>query len=398
VTARHDVVVIGGGIVGLATARALRAAGRGVVVLDKEPAVGTHQSGHNSGVIHSGVYYRPGSEKARLCVEGRRLLERYCDDRGIPRRRDGKVIVARSVDELDRLGELARRGRAQGLATRVVGPQELAHLEPHATGVAALHVPETGVVDFAAVTATLADDLVEGGGAVVVDAEVTAITISDAGVTVTTPGGELHGELLVNCAGLQSDRVARLAGEQPGVRIVPFRGEYHELVPAREHLVRSLVYPVPDPRFPFLGVHLTRGIDGRVHVGPNALLALAREGRNRTSMDRRDLRALVVDPALWRLGWRYGRTGAAEVLRATSRRLLVRELRRLIPAVTSDDLLPAGSGVRAQAVDGDGRLLDDFAIIERERAVHVLNAPSPAATAALAIGRAIAATVARRAC
>jgi (S)-2-hydroxyglutarate dehydrogenase len=397
-TDRHDVIVIGAGIVGLATARALRATGAGVFVVEKEPVVGAHQSSHNSGVIHSGVYYRPGSEKARLCVEGRLLLEGFCDDRGIPRRRDGKVIVARSVDELERLQELARRGRAQGLDVRVVGPQGLAELEPHATGLAALHVPETGVVDFAAVTAALADELVDDGGELLVGAEVTAVTTSGDGVTIATTRGDVHGAVVVNCAGLQSDRVARLAGEEPDIRIVPFRGEYHELVPAKEHLVRSLVYPVPDPRFPFLGVHLTRGIDGRVHVGPNALLALAREGAHRASVDRADLRALALDPALWRLGRRYGRTGAAEVARAASRRLLVRELRRMIPAIGPGDLAPAGSGVRAQAVDGAGRLLDDFAIIERERAVHVLNAPSPAATASLAIGRSIAAIVTRRAC
>lgn len=395
---RVDVVVIGAGIVGLATARALRAGGAGVVVVDKEPTVGAHQSGHNSGVIHSGVYYRPGSEKARLCVEGRRLLEAYCDERGVPRRRDGKVIVARGVDELGRLQELAERGRANGLAVRVIGPRELAALEPHVTGAAALHVPETGVVDFAAVTAALAADLVDAGGELVLDAEVTAVDTTVGGVAVTTPGGVLHGDVLVNCAGLQSDRVARLSGERPDVRIVPFRGEYHELVPAKEHLVRALVYPVPDPRFPFLGVHVTRGIDGRVHVGPNALLALAREGYRRASVDRTDLRALAVDPALWRLALRYGSTGGAEVARAASRRLLARELQRMVPAVGPDDLVPAGSGVRAQAVDGAGRLLDDFAVIERERAVHVLNAPSPAATASLAIGRRIAELVRRRAC
>ncbi len=398
VTAPTEVVVIGAGIVGLATARALQSGGAHVVVLDKERSVGAHQSGHNSGVIHSGVYYRPGSEKARLCVEGRRLLEAFCDERGIPRRRDGKVIVARAVDELERLQELEVRGRANGLAVRFIGRRELAELEPHVEAAAALHVPETGVVDFAAVTATLADDLVSAGGELDLGAEVVAIEAGVDRVTVHTTTGARRGTVVVNCAGLQSDRIARLAGEHPDVRIVPFRGEYHELVPSREHLVRALVYPVPDPRFPFLGVHLTRGVDGRVHAGPNALLALAREGYGWTRVDPGDVRAMATDTALWRLAGRYGGTGAAEVARSISRRLLVRDLRHLVPAIGPGDLVAGGSGVRAQAVTADGRLLDDFAIITGPRAVHVLNAPSPAATASLAIGRRIAALVADGPC
>lgn len=383
------VVVIGAGIIGLATARALALRGdpRAVVVLDKEPEVGLHQSGHNSGVVHAGVYYPPGSRKAELCTRGRIELEAWCRAAGVPRERCGKVVVATRVSELAPLQALRARAEGNGLAVRLLDRRALAEVEPHADGVAALHVPATGVVDFAAVTRALADELRSMGVTLALGQAVTAIDEGSDGVRVATPDHAITAARLVNCAGLHSDRVARLAGVPTPVRIVAFRGEYHALRPERAHLVRHLIYPVPDPRFPFLGVHLSRGIDGGVHVGPNAVLALAREGYRWADVSGRDLGALARDRAAWRLGARHWRTGLAELARSADRRRLVRDVQRLVPDVGPDDLVPAGAGVRAQAVADDGRLVDDFALIETPRSVHVLNAPSPGATASFAIGR-----------
>jgi L-2-hydroxyglutarate oxidase len=393
-----DIVVVGAGIVGLATARALvrRRPTARLVVVDKAPRVAAHQSSHNSGVLHSGVYYAPGSLKARLCVEGRAALERLCTAWGVPWRRCGKVIVATSVDELARLDELRRRADANGIEARLVDRRGLAELEPWADGVAALHVPATGIVDFAAVCRALADDLTDRGVELALGEEVTGVERRADGVVVRTSAGRRRARGLVNCAGLHSDRLARLAGARPPVRIVPFRGEYHELAPEGDHLVRALVYPVPDPRFPFLGVHLTRGLDGRVHAGPNAVPALAREGYRRRDVDRATVLALATDGATRRLARRYWRTGAEELWRSWSRRRLARALQRLVPDLRAEDLRPSGAGVRAQAVRPDGSLVDDFAFAETPRAIHVLNAPSPAATAALAIGGMIAARALER--
>jgi (S)-2-hydroxyglutarate dehydrogenase len=383
-----DVVVIGAGIVGLAAARALlaRRPGLRLVVIDKEPGVAHHQSGHNSGVLHSGLYYRPGSLKAQLCTSGRTALEDYCADHGISLERCGKVVVATETSELARLSDLRDRGRANGLEVTLLDRRGLAEHEPHADGIAALFVPATGVVDFSAVCRRLADDIVLAGGDIRLCEAVSALRETEGAVVVETAGGSLRSGLVVNCSGLQTDRVARLAGARPSTRIVPFRGEYAELVPQRRHLVRHLIYPVPDPRFPFLGVHFTRGIDGEVHAGPNAVLATAREGYRWGRVDRHDVSALARDQALWRLARRYWRTGLGEVSRSISRTLMVRALQRLVPDVRATDLVPAGAGVRAQAVSDDGTLLDDFAIERSRRMVHVLNAPSPAATSSLAIG------------
>lgn len=388
-----DVAVVGGGIVGLATARAL-ALERGwrVVVLEAEDEVARHQTGHNSGVIHSGLYYQPGSLKAETCVAGRDALYRFCAEQGVAFERCGKLVVAVDEREVPALDELERRGRANGLAgVRRLGPEEIREREPQVAGVAGLEVPETGIVDYPAVARALAGELGRHGGEVTTGARVAGVRAVAGGLAVETAAGAVEARYLVNCAGLQCDRVARLCGVAPAVAIVPFRGEYYEVVPARRGLVRHLVYPVPDPRFPFLGVHFTRTVDGRLEAGPNAVLALRREGYRWRDVSLRDLAAMARFPGFWRLGLRYGRTGAMEVRRSLSKRRFVAALSRLVPAITEDDVEAAGSGVRAQAVDRSGRLVDDFYLMAGERSLHVLNAPSPAATAALAIGAAIAA-------
>lgn len=387
-----DAVVVGAGIVGLATARALRRADPGttVLVLDKEPAVATHQTGRNSGVVHSGLYYRPGSLKARLVAAGRDELMALCRERGLRLDVCGKVVVATTESELAPLDELARRATANGVPARRLSPAELAEVEPHATGLAALHVPTAAIVDFGEIARALAAEL-DAHGEVRLDTAVHAIRTERDHVVVETETGPVRARMAVNCAGLHADVLARASGAATDVRIVPFRGEYHELVPARRHLCRHLIYPVPDPRFPFLGVHLTRMVDGTVHVGPNAVLALAREGYSWGRVDLAEVRSLATSPALRRIAARHWRTGAGEVLRSASRRALVRALRRLVPEIGPADLVPAGAGVRAQACLPDGTLLDDFAVERHGRVVHVLNAPSPAATASLAIGAHVAA-------
>jgi len=398
-----DAVVIGAGIVGLATARAIQLSDPklSVVVVDKETTVAGHQSGHNSGVIHAGLYYAPGSQKAELCQQGRDELMAWCDRHEVPWRRCGKVVVATDPDELAQLDVLAGRAEANGIATVRLDPAGLAEIEPHAAGLAALHVPSTAIVDYKAVCAGLAEGIRDRGGVIVLGARVDTIdrapVAPPGSVVVHTSAGSIRAPRLANCAGLASDRVTEAAGDQPGAAIMPFRGEYHELIPARRHLVRTLIYPVPDPRFPFLGVHLTSMIDGTVHAGPNAVLALSREGYRRRDIDRHDLMAMAADASSWRLARRYWRTGMGEVGRSLSRARFVRALRRLVPELTLEDLVPAGSGVRAQAVRKDGTLLDDFAFAGNDgatsggaRVVHVVNAPSPAATASLAIGRVVA--------
>jgi L-2-hydroxyglutarate oxidase len=383
-------VVIGAGIIGLATARALRATGHEVVVLDKEAVVGRHQSGHNSGVVHSGLYYRPGSLKARLCAEGRSELETFCEARAIPLDRCGKVVVATRIDQLGGLAELQDRGRRNGLDVRWLDRRGIADHEPHVDGVAGLFVRATGVVSYEQVCVALRDELVAAGCELRLHHAVRSIDEHEHGVRVRAGGGELAADLVVNCAGLHADRVARSAGIEPTTSIVPFRGEYLELAPRAAGFVRHLIYPVPDPRFPFLGVHLSRGVDDHVHAGPNAVLALAREGYRWVDVDSGDLAAMARDPGVRRLATRYWRTGVGELARSLSRRLMVREIQRLVPDVRAEDLRPAGSGVRAQAVATDGSLVDDFSLAQTARTLHVLNAPSPGATASLALGRWIA--------
>lgn len=393
---RPDVAVIGAGIVGLATAAELAARGAQVVVVEKEPEPGRHQTGHNSGVLHTGVYYRPGSEKARLCVEGRRRMLELCAEEGIPTQIGGKVIVAVDEGELERLDELHRRAVANGVegVTRI-GPAELRELEPHARGVAALHVPGAGTVDFRRVAEVLRSRVEGAGGEVSLGEGLVAAERRMGSVRLRLSSGrKLDAALVVACAGLHSDRVARLLGLHPGVRIVPFRGEYWHL--RRPELVRSLIYPVPDPAFPFLGVHFTRQLDGEVEVGPNAVPAFAREGYSWGTVNPADLAELLRTPGLSRLVRRYWRTGAAEIARSLLPPLLLRAARRLLPAIRRGDLVRAGAGVRAQALAADGTLVDDFAFAEDDQVVAVLNAPSPAATASLAIARVIADRVGAR--
>ncbi len=394
-TAPFDVVVVGGGIVGLATAKALLTRRpRRVVVLEKEAEVAAHQTGHNSGVIHSGLYYKPGSLKAETCTRGRALLEAFCRERGVRFDTCGKIVLAVRAEQIAQLDELERRGRANGLTgMRRIGPERIRELEPNVAGVAALHVPETGIVDYRDVARAYAASIVEDGGEVRVATKLVSVARDGGEIVLETTSGTLRARALVNCAGLHSDRVARMCGVDPEVRIVPFRGEYYELVESKRSLVRNLVYPVPNPEFPFLGVHFTRMIGGGVEAGPNAVLALRREGYRKTSFSLSDAWATAAYPGFWRLAAKYWRTGAGEVWRSWNKRAFVEALRDLVPSLAEGDLVPGGAGVRAQALTRGGALVDDFAIVESERMVHVLNAPSPAATASLAIGQAIAARV-----
>jgi len=397
-TREFDVVVIGGGIVGLSIARAVQQAlpGAGVVVLEKEAAVGTHQTGHNSGVLHSGLYYRPGSLKARLCVRGREQMLDYCRDAGIPVRVPGKLVIATREREIGRLDELQARGIANGIEVERLDPAGITEYEPAAVGVAGLRVPATGVVDFGEVARRLAAGVVGAGGEVATDWDVDRIRAAPGGATVHSGERTLKGRVVVNAAGLHADRVARSAGEEPPVRIVPFRGEYYVLSEMASGLVHGLIYPVPDPRFPFLGVHYTRGIDGAVEVGPNAVLAMGREHYRGTKAQWSGLVEALGYRGFRRLARRHALGGLAEMVRSKSRALYAREARRLVPDLRSADLRKGGSGVRAQAVHPDGTLADDFVIAGDGPMLHVLSAPSPAATAALAIGDHLATMVAER--
>ncbi|MFE7131809.1 L-2-hydroxyglutarate oxidase [Streptomyces sp. NPDC057638] len=391
-----DVVVVGGGIVGLSTAYALTRAAPGtrVVVLEKEPGTARHQTGRNSGVIHSGVYYRPGSLKARFAVSGAAEMIKFCSEHDIPHRVTGKLIVATTRAELPRLHALVQRGRENGIPVRELGPAQIREFEPGVRGLAAIHVGTTGVCDFGAVAARIAAEAEAGGAEVRCGQEVTAIDRRPWGVAVGTRAGEVvRARALVNCAGLQCDQVAELAGDEPGMRIIPFRGEYYELVDPSA--VRGLIYPVPDPSFPFLGVHLTRGLDGSVHVGPNAVPALAREGYDWSVVNPRELAGTLGWPGSWQIARHHWRYGAGELYRSLSKRAFTAAVRRLVPSVTESGLRKVSAGVRAQAVLRDGTLADDFLIEETPRTVHVLNAPSPAATASLPIGREVAARVLR---
>ncbi|MFH0909048.1 MAG: L-2-hydroxyglutarate oxidase [bacterium] len=389
----YDIAIIGGGIVGLATAKALAEHTKAkIVVLEAEDHLAAHQTGHNSGVIHSGLYYKPGSLKAQNCAAGREAMFRFCADHGIQHERCGKIVVATSEAELPALVELERRGVANGLKglKRLKGP-ELKDFEPHVAGIAGLHVPETGIVDFSAVAEKYADFVRGRGGEILLGHRVLGIKKTSDGLAVASSRGDIAARNLINCAGLQSDRIARLCGSDPGVKIIPFRGEYYELVPARHSLVRNLIYPVPDARFPFLGVHFTRMVKGGVEAGPNAVLAFKREGYTRSSFSARDMAELMGYSGFWKMAVKYWKTGAGEFRRSFSKAAFVKALQKLMPEIQEPDLVPAGAGVRAQAVDPNGALIDDFRIVEAERMIHVLNAPSPAATASISIGESIAA-------
>jgi L-2-hydroxyglutarate oxidase LhgO len=390
----YDVAIVGGGIVGLATARALleKFPALSLVICEKESELGTHQTGHNSGVIHSGIYYKPGSYKAKLCVEGARLAVEFCDAHGIKHDRCGKVIIATSQEELPRLRTLYERGVANGVpGVAMIDAERVREIEPHVRALSGIHSPNTAIVDWGEVAAAIGRDLASRGVTIERNFPVSAITrVRGGGLAVSTTQHSITARKLVNCAGLYSDVIARMAGAEPEVQIVPFRGEYYMLRPESERLVHGLIYPVPDPEFPFLGVHFTRTIHGEVEAGPNAVLALAREGYGWGRARPRELLGTLRYRGFWSMARKYWKTGAYEVYRSLSKAAFVKALQRLVPELKAEDIKPGGSGVRAQAVRPDGTLVDDFSIASSPDAIHVLNAPSPAATASLAIGRHIA--------
>jgi L-2-hydroxyglutarate oxidase len=389
-TPRVTVAVIGGGIVGLATGLEIlkRFPDVALTVLEKESKVAIHQTGHNSGVIHSGIYYKPGSLKAKLCTEGVDAMVRFCDEHAIPYDICGKVIVATSENENGRLEDIYRRGIANGLrGLRMLNGDEIRELEPHAAGIRGIHVPSTGIVDYGVVARKYAELIELCGGTIRLSHEVTTLRPLSNNTLVETTRGQIEAQLVINCAGLQSDRVSRMANAKLDLAIVPFRGEYYELVPEKHHYVRSLLYPVPDPRFPFLGVHFTKRIGGGVEAGPNAILALKREGYTKTSFSAGDVWDYATFPGFWVMAAKYWTVSLDEYYRSLNKAAFVRSLQRLLPEITTDDLVPGGSGVRAQALSMNGKLIDDFHFVHTKGVVHVCNVPSPAATASLAIGK-----------
>jgi len=390
-TTTYDVAVIGGGIVGMATAMALTARFKlNLVVLEKEPNLAAHQTGHNSGVIHSGLYYKPGSLKATNCTTGREALYAFCQRYEIDHDNCGKVVVATQESELPALETLEKRGLANGLVgiRRLTG-EEIREREPHASGIAGLFVPQTGIVDYKAVTRKYGELVQQAGGEIRTNARVTKVEQRADGFTLHTPGGEVHTRNLINCAGLLSDRVASMCGVKPGLQIIPFRGEYYEIRHDKEYLVNNLIYPVPDARFPFLGVHFTRMIGGGIEAGPNAVLGFKREGYQMTDISIPDVMQYGLYSGFWIMAAKFWKTGFGEFYRSLSKRAFVKALQVLLPELTEEDVTRSGSGVRAQALEPNGFLVDDFRIKEAPRMVHVLNAPSPAATASISIGQSI---------
>jgi len=390
---QFDVLIVGAGIVGLATAMELtkRRPDLRVVVLDKENHVAAHQTGNNSGVIHAGIYYKPGSLKAKMSIDGMNSMVAFCQEHDLPYELCGKVIVALTPEELPRLEELHQRGTANGVpGLRKISQDEIKEYEPHSAGIAGLWSPNTGIVDYKAVTQKYAEIVQQNGGVLRLGTAVTGIEQRPDELIVQTNQGDVHTRYLVNCAGLQSDLVAQMMGGTHGLRIVPFRGEYYELTPASQHLVRGLIYPVPDPSFPFLGVHFTKKISGSVEAGPNAVLTFSREGYKKSDVDLGHLLGLITFPGMWSLAAKYWRTGLGEMYRSWNKRAFVAALQKLVPEIGINDLKPGGAGIRAQAMDAKGNLLGDFSILERPNSIHVLNAPSPAATASIPIGRTIA--------
>ncbi len=394
-----DVVVVGGGILGLATTFQLLQSHPDlrIVIVEKEVELATHQSGHNSGVLHAGLYYAPGSLKATLCREGKAAMEQFAERHAIPIERCGKLVVALDEGELPRFAALMERAIANGVpGLEEMGPERITEIEPYAAGIRALWSPSTSIIDFRRVALAMADDIRGLGAEILLGRRVTGICETAREVAVETTTGPIVARHLIVCAGLQADRVAAMAGSMDAPRIVPFRGDYYTLTPDARHLVRGLIYPVPDPRFPFLGVHFTRRIDGAVWAGPNAVLAFAREGYRRRDLNVRDLAGTLAYPGFLRLAGRYLRTGLAEMWRDWWKPAFVREVQRYVPAIRADQLIFGPSGVRAQALGRDGLLLDDFSLGGRGRVIHVQNAPSPAATSSLAIGRTLAETAADR--
>jgi (S)-2-hydroxyglutarate dehydrogenase len=395
---RYNVVVIGGGVVGLGVALEItrRFPQLRLLVVEKEDGVARHQSGHNSGVIHSGIYYKPGSLKARLCVTGAAAMVEFCREHGVAYEVCGKVIVATREDELPRLEELQRRGTANGLTgVRPIGPEELREIEPHASGLRALVVPSTGITGYGKVCEKYAELISAAGGEVLTSTAVIGLQRRADETVVETTRGAFSTTHLINCAGLFADRISSMAGDRPDVMIVPFRGEYYDLVPERAALVRSLIYPVPDPQFPFLGVHFTRRITGTIDAGPNAVLALRREGYRHTDINLRDLASSITFPGFWRMAAKHWRSGMDEFHRSLSKKTFVKALQRLLPELREEDLVPGGSGVRAQALKRDGSMVDDFQFVTSGKMLHVLNVPSPAATASIMIGKEIVETAVR---
>jgi (S)-2-hydroxyglutarate dehydrogenase len=391
-TQKFDIVIIGGGIVGLATAMALQAKfpQTSLAVLEKEPVLANHQTGHNSGVIHAGIYYKPGSYKAKLCVEGGRLMVRFCEENSVPYDRCGKLIVATTDDELPRLQTLYERGTANGIeGLEIVGPERTREIEPHAKAVRALYSPNTAITDYTQVSNAMGTRIKAAGGSIFCSTKVLAIRRSEGSFILETNGNTFRCRNLVNCAGLYSDAVARMMGLDPKALIIPFRGEYYSLKPECR-MVRGLIYPVPDPQFPFLGVHFTKRVAGDYEAGPNAVLAFAREGYKFSTVSAKDLASMLAFKGFWVMGLKYWRTEVYELYRSLSRKAFLKALQRLVPELKDEDLCPGGAGVRAQIVTSEGSLVDDFLIAEAPNAVHVLNAPSPAATASIAIGRHIA--------
>ena len=391
-SSKTSYLIVGGGIVGLSTAMHLARANQGkVIVIETEPDVAQHQTGHNSGVIHSGLYYKPGSAKAKNCAEGREAMYQFCADHGIAHERCGKIVVATDNDEIPRMEELLRRGIANGLTgIRTLCQEELREHEPHVAGIKGLFVPQTGIVNYKDVSKVYQSLISEAGGEVQLGCKFLSCNTESGGLVIETTKGTIQASHLVNCGGLHSDRIAKACGVEPGVQIVPFRGEYYELHKDKHYLVRNLIYPVPDPRLPFLGVHLTRMVHGGVEAGPNAVLAFRREGYKMWDFSIRDMIGLALSPGFWRMSAKFWKTGIGEFYRSLSKKAFLKALQRLMPELQMKDIYPAGAGVRAQAMAYDGKLVDDFHIVQKERMVHVLNAPSPAATASLAIGKTIA--------
>lgn len=389
-----DMIVIGAGIVGLATGYQLLKTNPHlkVLILEKEGGPARHQTGNNSGVIHSGIYYKPGSHKATNCTAGKIELVEFCERFGIPTKKLGKVIVATKKEQVLRLEEIAQRGRANGVALERIGPSRLREIEPHVQGLEAIWIPDCSVISYPEVAKKLVEEFQKMGGEVRFHESVESIEASGGHIRIGTVKGEYNSSLLVNCAGLFSDRIARksLGRQKVPHQILPFRGEYYDLSAEKGHLVKGLIYPVPDPRFPFLGVHLTRMINGKVEAGPNAVLAFAREGYRKTDFNLRDCFDFVTYPGFWKMAAKYWRAGCYEIARSLSKKLFLRDLQELVPAIQEKDLVPGGRGIRAQMVNPDGKLMDDFAILEENRMIHVFNAPSPAATAGFSIGRQIA--------
>lgn len=395
---RYDIAIIGGGIVGMATALALmQKKAHKLVVLEAENRLCVHQTGHNSGVIHSGIYYKPGSLKALNCAKGREALYRFCEEHNIKHERCGKIIIASTKAEIVKLDELERRGVANGLTglKRIPG-EAIREYEPYAVGMAALWVPQTGIVDYFGVTETYASIIQQNGGEIRKNTRFLGMKKEAGFLRLQTSQGEIETKFLVNCAGLHCDRIAKLCGVKPNLKIVPFRGEYFILVPERKDLLKNMIYPVPDPEFPFLGVHFTRRVTGVVEAGPNAVLAFKREGYNKTSFSLRDTLETLTYKGFCLMGLKHWKMGFYEMYRSLCKAAFVKALQRMIPSVQSQDLIPGGAGVRAQAVEPDGKLVDDFRIVESENMVHVLNAPSPAATASISIGESIAEIVEKR--